>query len=136
MRNILIRSVRVRKSIFTTSDWQKPNFKANCLNLRSKEDLNVNLKEALFWHLITRPVCPLPQVAAVSLLKMDNAYKIPHLRCWAYACKTNLPSNTAFRGFGFPQSALVTETWITGVADKTGLSPEKVRKWRHLLSWN
>ncbi|PKK19615.1 aldehyde oxidase 1 [Columba livia] len=67
-------------------------------------------------------------VAEVALLKMDNAYKIPNLRCWAYACKTNLPSNTAFRGFGFPQSALVTETWITGVADKTGLSPEKIRE--------
>ncbi|KFP44147.1 Aldehyde oxidase, partial [Chlamydotis macqueenii] len=67
-------------------------------------------------------------VAEVSLLKMDNAYKIPNLRCWAYACKTNLPSNTAFRGFGFPQSALVTETWITEVADKTGLSPEKIRE--------
>ncbi|NXA53781.1 AOXA oxidase, partial [Nothocercus julius] len=67
-------------------------------------------------------------VAEVSLLKMDNAYRIPNLRCWAYACKTNLPSNTAFRGFGFPQSALVTETWITGIADKTGLSPEKVRE--------
>uniref|UniRef100_A0A8C4VEH4 Aldehyde oxidase 1 n=1 Tax=Falco tinnunculus TaxID=100819 RepID=A0A8C4VEH4_FALTI len=67
-------------------------------------------------------------VAEVSLLKMDNAYKIPNLRCCAYACKTNLPSNTAFRGFGFPQSALVTETWITGVADKTGLSPEKIRE--------
>uniref|UniRef100_A0A8B9GC73 Aldehyde oxidase 1 n=1 Tax=Amazona collaria TaxID=241587 RepID=A0A8B9GC73_9PSIT len=71
---------------------------------------------------------PDDSVASVSLLKMDNAYKIPHLRCWAYACKTNLPSNTAFRGFGFPQSALVTETWIAEVADKTGLSPEKVRE--------
>ncbi|XP_035427453.1 aldehyde oxidase isoform X1 [Cygnus atratus] len=67
-------------------------------------------------------------VAEVSLLKMDNAYKIPNLRCWAYTCKTNLPSNTAFRGFGFPQSALVTETWITDIADKTGLSPEKIRE--------
>uniref|UniRef100_A0A8B9T9E3 Aldehyde oxidase 1 n=1 Tax=Anas platyrhynchos TaxID=8839 RepID=A0A8B9T9E3_ANAPL len=67
-------------------------------------------------------------VAEVSLLKMDNAYKIPNLRCSAYACKTNLPSNTAFRGFGFPQSALVTETWITDIADKTGLSPEKIRE--------
>ncbi|KAI1237061.1 hypothetical protein IHE44_0014316 [Lamprotornis superbus] len=67
-------------------------------------------------------------VAEVSLLKMDNAYKIPNLRCWAYACKTNLPSNTAFRGFGFPQSGLVTETWITDVADKTGLAPEKIRE--------
>ncbi|XP_062435402.1 aldehyde oxidase-like isoform X3 [Rhea pennata] len=67
-------------------------------------------------------------VAEVSLLKMDNAYRIPNLRCWGYACKTNLPSNTAFRGFGFPQSALVTETWITEIADKTGLSPEKIRE--------
>uniref|UniRef100_A0A8C0VUG1 aldehyde oxidase n=1 Tax=Cyanistes caeruleus TaxID=156563 RepID=A0A8C0VUG1_CYACU len=67
-------------------------------------------------------------VAEVSLLKIDNAYKIPNLRCWAYVCKTNLPSNTAFRGFGFPQSGLVTETWITDVADKTGLSPEKIRE--------
>nr|XP_025960944.1 aldehyde oxidase isoform X4 [Dromaius novaehollandiae] len=67
-------------------------------------------------------------VSEVSLLKMDNAYRIPNLRCWGYACKTNLPSNTAFRGFGFPQSALVTETWITGIADKTGLSPEKIRE--------
>ncbi|NXX95379.1 AOXA oxidase, partial [Centropus bengalensis] len=67
-------------------------------------------------------------VAEVALLKMDNAYKIPNLRGRAYACKTNLPSNTAFRGFGFPQAALVTETWITEVADKTGLPPEKIRE--------
>ncbi|NXU77916.1 AOXA oxidase, partial [Oreotrochilus melanogaster] len=68
------------------------------------------------------------EVGEVALLKMDNAYKIPNLRCWACACKTNLPSNTAFRGFGFPQAGLVTETWITEVAEKAGLSPEKVRE--------
>uniref|UniRef100_A0A493TCT6 Aldehyde oxidase 1 n=1 Tax=Anas platyrhynchos platyrhynchos TaxID=8840 RepID=A0A493TCT6_ANAPP len=73
-------------------------------------------------------------VAEVSLLKMDNAYKIPNLRCSAYACKTNLPSNTAFRGFGFPQSALVTETWITDIADKTGLSPEKAAALVHIYT--
>nr|XP_006117996.1 aldehyde oxidase isoform X1 [Pelodiscus sinensis] len=67
-------------------------------------------------------------VTEVALLKMDNAYKIPNLRCYGYACKTNLPSNTAFRGFGFPQSGLVTECWITGIAAKSGLSPEKVRE--------
>uniref|UniRef100_A0A7M4ERU3 aldehyde oxidase n=1 Tax=Crocodylus porosus TaxID=8502 RepID=A0A7M4ERU3_CROPO len=67
-------------------------------------------------------------VTEVALLRIDNAYKIPNLRCWSCACKTNLPSNTAFRGFGFPQSALVTESWTTSVAGKTGLSPEKVRE--------
>uniref|UniRef100_A0A8C8SZG8 Aldehyde oxidase 1 n=1 Tax=Pelusios castaneus TaxID=367368 RepID=A0A8C8SZG8_9SAUR len=43
-------------------------------------------------------------------------------------CKTNLPSNTAFRGFGFPQSGLITESWMTSIAAKSGLSPEKVRE--------
>nr|XP_008165070.1 aldehyde oxidase 1 isoform X2 [Chrysemys picta bellii] len=67
-------------------------------------------------------------VTEVVLLKMDNAYKIPNLRCCSRACKTNLPSNTAFRGFGFPQSGLITESWITAIAAKSGLSPEKVRE--------
>ncbi|NP_001280175.1 aldehyde oxidase-like [Anolis carolinensis] len=63
-----------------------------------------------------------------ALLRMDNAYKIPNLLCQGCVCRTNLPSNTAFRGFGFPQSALVTETLITDIATKTGLPPEKIRE--------
>ncbi|XP_072835150.2 aldehyde oxidase isoform X2 [Pogona vitticeps] len=63
-----------------------------------------------------------------ALLRMDNAYKIPNLLCQGWVCKTNLPSNTAFRGFGFPQSALVTETVITDVAIKTDLPQEEVRE--------
>ncbi|KAH0621628.1 hypothetical protein JD844_023150, partial [Phrynosoma platyrhinos] len=63
-----------------------------------------------------------------ALLRMDNAYKIPNLLCKGCACMTNLPSNTAFRGFGFPQSALVTETLITDIAVTTGLPPEKIRE--------
>lgn len=63
----------------------------------------------------------------MGLLKMENAYKFPNLRCRGRVCKTNLPSNTAFRGFGFPQAGLVTEVCITEVAMKCGLSPEEVR---------
>lgn len=66
-----------------------------------------------------------------ALLRMDNAYKISNLLCQGCVCKTNLPSNTAFRGFGFPQSALVTETVITDVAIKTGLPQEEVTKWEY-----
>uniref|UniRef100_A0A452HK53 FAD-binding PCMH-type domain-containing protein n=1 Tax=Gopherus agassizii TaxID=38772 RepID=A0A452HK53_9SAUR len=62
------------------------------------------------------------------VLKTDNAYKIPNLRIRGRACKTNLPSNTAFRGFGFPQSGLFTESWITTVATQTGLPQEKIRE--------
>ncbi|GAB1284986.1 Aldehyde oxidase 1 [Apodemus speciosus] len=65
-------------------------------------------------------------VIEMGLLKMDNAYKFPNLRCRGWACRTNLPSNTALRGFGFPQAGLVTEACITEVAIKCGLSPEQL----------
>ncbi|XP_072835144.2 aldehyde oxidase 1 isoform X1 [Pogona vitticeps] len=67
-------------------------------------------------------------VTEILLLKMDNAYKIPNIRAHARACRTNMPSNTALRGFGFPQSGLLTETWMTRMAVRCGLSPEQVRE--------
>lgn len=66
-------------------------------------------------------------VTEFLILKLENAYKIRNLRFRGRACLTNLPSNTAFRGFGFPQGTLVTESCITAVAAKCGLPPEKVR---------
>uniref|UniRef100_A0A2K6CJH7 FAD-binding PCMH-type domain-containing protein n=1 Tax=Macaca nemestrina TaxID=9545 RepID=A0A2K6CJH7_MACNE len=44
------------------------------------------------------------------------------------ACKTNLPSNTAFRGFGFPQGTVVVEAYITAVASQCNLPPEEVKE--------
>lgn len=52
----------------------------------------------------------------------ENCYKIENVRLTGYVCKTNTPSNTAFRGFGAPQSMLVTETFmdeISGSLDHT-----------------
>ncbi|XP_043849522.1 aldehyde oxidase 4-like [Dromiciops gliroides] len=66
-------------------------------------------------------------VLEFMVLKSENAYDIPNFRCRGRACKTNLPSNTAFRGFGFPQGTLPVENYITAVAFKCGLPPEKVR---------
>lgn len=62
----------------------------------------------------------------MGLLKMENAYKLPNVRCRGRVCKTNLPSNTALRGFGFPQAGLIIESCIADVAAKCGLPPEKV----------
>ncbi|NXP28878.1 AOXB oxidase, partial [Scytalopus superciliaris] len=62
------------------------------------------------------------------VLKVDNAYNVPNLRVRGHACKTHLPSNTAFRGFGFPQAGLLMETCIVAVATQTGLPHEKVRE--------
>nr|XP_056717292.1 aldehyde oxidase 3-like [Euleptes europaea] len=62
------------------------------------------------------------------VLKSFNAYDIPNFRCRGRACKTNLPSNTSFRGFGFPQTALSAEIWVSAVADELGLPHDKVRE--------
>ncbi|MEE6490038.1 hypothetical protein FKM82_015769 [Ascaphus truei] len=67
-------------------------------------------------------------VMEISVLHFDNAYSIPNLRIHGIVCNTNLPSNVAFRGFGFPQAVLVTETWIEEVAVKCNLPPHKIRE--------
>lgn len=66
------------------------------------------------------------QVIIVALVKMDSAYSFSNLHCRGKACKTNLPSNTAFRGFGFPQTGMITETIMDAVAAKCGLPPDQV----------
>ncbi|XP_044793002.2 aldehyde oxidase 2 isoform X2 [Bubalus bubalis] len=73
-------------------------------------------------------------VTEFLILKLENAYKICNLRFRGRACLTNLPSNTAFRGFGFPQGTLVTESCITAVAAKCGLPPEKAAALVHIYT--
>ncbi|XP_067884000.1 xanthine dehydrogenase/oxidase-like [Heterodontus francisci] len=63
-----------------------------------------------------------------ALFHMDNAYKIPNIRATSYICKTNLSSNTAFRGFGAPQAMLIAECWMNDVIATCGLPSEQVQK--------
>ncbi|CAH2076598.1 unnamed protein product, partial [Iphiclides podalirius] len=51
-----------------------------------------------------------------ALNHMDNCYYIPNIEINAYLCKTNLPSNTAFRGFGAPKAMLAAECMIRDIA--------------------
>jgi xanthine dehydrogenase molybdopterin binding subunit/xanthine dehydrogenase small subunit len=63
-----------------------------------------------------------------ALFHLDNAYYIPNVEFSGRVAKTNLASNTAFRGFGGPQGMLVIEEIIDRVARATGLAPEVVRE--------
>jgi xanthine dehydrogenase molybdopterin binding subunit/xanthine dehydrogenase small subunit len=63
-----------------------------------------------------------------ALFHLDNAYYIPAVACSGTVVKTNLASNTAFRGFGGPQGMLVIEEIIDRIARATGLPPEVVRQ--------
>jgi xanthine dehydrogenase large subunit len=63
-----------------------------------------------------------------ALFHADNAYYIPHFRVTGTAWKTNLPSNTAFRGFGGPQGMAVIETIVDRVARFLGEDAAEIRK--------
>ena len=63
-----------------------------------------------------------------ALFHLDNAYYIPAVEFRGQVAKTNLSSNTAFRGFGGPQGMVVIEEILDRVARRVGLAPEVVRE--------
>ncbi|MGC1482133.1 MAG: molybdopterin cofactor-binding domain-containing protein, partial [Chthoniobacterales bacterium] len=67
-------------------------------------------------------------IADRALFHLDNAYYVPASDYSARVAKTNLVSNTAFRGFGGPQGMLVVEEILDRVARDLGLVPEVVRE--------
>ncbi len=63
-----------------------------------------------------------------AMLHVENAYYIPHMRIVGKAYRTNLPSNTAFRGFGGPQGMAVIENAIDRMARFLKKDPTVLRK--------
>jgi xanthine dehydrogenase large subunit len=63
-----------------------------------------------------------------AMLHSDNAYFIPHVRIEGRVCKTNLPSNTAFRGFGGPQGVAMIEHAIETAAAEMGADAYDLRQ--------
>ncbi|KAG7502397.1 hypothetical protein JOB18_018848 [Solea senegalensis] len=63
-----------------------------------------------------------------ALFHMENSYSVVNIRGQGFLCRTNLPSNTAFRGFGGPQGMMVAESWMTDVALTLGKPAEEVRR--------
>jgi len=63
-----------------------------------------------------------------ALFHLDNAYYIPAVEFRGQVARTNLSSNTAFRGFGGPQGMVVIEEVLDRIARRVGLPPEVVRE--------
>ncbi|CAK4609252.1 hypothetical protein LEN26_006671 [Aphanomyces euteiches] len=70
-----------------------------------------------------------------ALFHCENAYYVPNLRAIGKCCKTNLPTNTAFRGFGAPQGMMMGETMIDQIAKALQMDPIVVRE-RNLYKAN
>ncbi|AEC21540.1 xanthine oxidase / xanthine dehydrogenase, molybdenum binding subunit apoprotein [Pusillimonas sp. T7-7] len=83
------------------------------LNMNLRAGFSADLSEAV----ATRAVC-----------HVDNAYYIPHIDVQAVCSKTHTQSNTAFRGFGGPQGALITEILLDAIARRLGCDPLEVRR--------
>ncbi len=62
-----------------------------------------------------------PAVLERTLFHSTNTYYIPNATATANSCRTNLPPNTAFRGFGGPQGMFVIEAAIAKAADELGV---------------
>lgn len=62
-----------------------------------------------------------------AVFHIENSYRIPNIDCHGWVCRTNLPSNTAFRGFGGPQGMMVGENIVSNVASYLKMDPLVVR---------
>lgn len=63
-----------------------------------------------------------------AMLHSDNAYYIPNVEINGRVCRTNLPPNTAFRGFGGPQGTLNMENIIEEIAQYLNKDSYEIRK--------
>lgn len=63
-----------------------------------------------------------------AMFHADNCYYIPNVELSGRVVKTNIASNTAFRGFGGPQGMLIIEEILDRIARRLGLPPEEVRE--------
>jgi xanthine dehydrogenase large subunit len=69
-----------------------------------------------------------PAVLERTLFHSTNSYFIPNVRAFAASCRTNLPPNTAFRGFGGPQGMFVIECAIARLAESMGRPREHIQR--------
>ncbi len=63
-----------------------------------------------------------------AMFHSDNAYYLGDATINGHRCKTNLASNTAYRGFGGPQGMVAIEEIMDAVARELGKDPLEVRK--------
>ena len=69
-----------------------------------------------------------PGVLERTLYHATNSYFIPNAKLFAASCRTNIPPNTAFRGFGGPQGMFVIESAITALAEKMNLDRATIQR--------
>jgi xanthine dehydrogenase large subunit len=92
------------------------------------EHYNIIAYEATFYQNGGAAADLSPAILERTLFHATNSYHIPHVHVVAHSCKTNLPPNTAFRGFGGPQGMFVIEAAIDHAAKELGVEPVLIQR--------
>ena len=92
------------------------------------ENLNIIAYEATFYQNGGAAADLSPAILERTLFHATNSYNIPHVKVTAHSCRTNLPPNTAFRGFGGPQGMFVIEAAIDHAAKKLNVDPDIIQR--------
>lgn len=93
-----------------------------------KNDGTIIAYEASFFQNAGASADLSPAILDRSLFHCTNSYHIPNVKATGYCCKTNLPPNTAFRGFGGPQGKFVIECAIHKAAEYMGKLPSEIQR--------
>lgn len=92
------------------------------------KELKILAYEATFYQNAGAAADLSPAIMERTLFHATNSYFIPNVHAIAYSCKTNLPPNTAFRGFGGPQGMFVIEAAIANAANEIGVLPREIQE--------
>jgi xanthine dehydrogenase large subunit len=97
------------------------------------KDYNIVAYEATYYQNGGAAADLSPAILERTLFHGTNTYAIPHVHLTAHSCKTNLPPNTAFRGFGGPQGMFVIEAAIDHAAKALGINTAAIQR-KNLMS--
>jgi xanthine dehydrogenase large subunit len=92
------------------------------------KDHKILAYEATFYQNAGATADLSPAVMERTLFHCTNSYFVPNVKATAYSCRTNLPSNTAFRGFGGPQGMFVIESAIAQAAEALGVPASDIQQ--------
>jgi len=92
------------------------------------KELKILAYEATFYQNAGAAADLSPAVMERTLFHCNNTYFIPNVKATAYSCRTNLPPNTAFRGFGGPQGMFVIEAAIAKAADVLNIPASEIQQ--------
>ncbi len=92
------------------------------------EHFNIVAYEATYYQNAGAAADLSPAIMERTLFHANNSYFLPNVTATAYSCRTNLPPNTAFRGFGGPQAMFVIESAIHHAARELGVSANIIQR--------